>query len=145
MKEIVKDCSNCEGSKYCISKPNKNDYKFPEEENQYLIDLECGIWYCHTGVIKLLKENAELKDNVERLKPLVCEHKADITSCYDDITRLTNENEQLKAQIEKMKCCGNCKHCEFKIISDGSTRAICTQLKGDVCLSNNYDNWELAE
>lgn len=61
MAEILMDCPNCEGSKYCVSKPNKNDYKFPEEENQYLMDLECGIWNCHTAVIKLLKENAELK------------------------------------------------------------------------------------
>lgn len=68
MTKIVNDCSNCEGSLYCISKPSKKDYKFPEEENQYLMDLECGIWNCHTAVIKLLTENKELKAQTEKMK-----------------------------------------------------------------------------
>lgn len=65
--------------------------------------------------------------------------------CKLEVEQLEKENAELKAQVEKMKCCENCKHCEFKIVSDGSTRAICTRLKGDVCLSNNYDSWEVAE
>lgn len=102
-----KNCSNCDGSKYCISKPNKNDYKFPEEENQYLIDLECGIWNCHTAVIKLLKEN-KLKEEIiigeqqeiDRLKAQVQEQQV---IAMHRIADKALKIVELEEQIEKMK------------------------------------------
>lgn len=100
MTEILKDCSNCEGSKYCITKPNKNDYKFPEEENQYLIDLECGIWDCHTAVSKLLKENAELK---ERLKSEANEIIKDLLYCTDGIVEVSIPEENRFLSVKKLK------------------------------------------
>lgn len=75
-------------------------------------------------VDELTEENAELSNSA--------------TELTNTKTELENKVTELETQIEKMKCCENCKHCEFKIVSDGSTRAFCTQLKGDVCLSNNY-------
>ena len=100
---------------------------------------------------ELQKRNAELKKEIsvllscsncpENKGGYICEKE------YNDkcLSQKIEYIKELKEQIEKMKCCENCKHCEFKIVSDGSTRAICKQLKGDVCLSNNYEYWELAE
>lgn len=88
---MTKDCSICKGSKYCISKPNKNDYKFPEEENQYLIDLECGIWNCHTAVIKLLKKNEELEKQIEKMR--CCGNCKNNFSChYESIDELARKD-----------------------------------------------------
>ena len=89
MTKIVNDCSNCEGSLYCISKPSKKDYKFPEEENQYLMDLECGIWNCHTAFVKLLTENAELKAHCKAVdevneKMKNCHNCSKMKNCFAD-------------------------------------------------------------
>lgn len=126
MTKIVNDCSNCEGSLYCISKPSKKDYKFPEEENQYLMDLECGIWNCHTAVIKLLTENKELKYALSSsmteqgfLENEIKNFKsgAEYKALADMVNSLQKENAELKAHCkavdevnEKMKNCHNCKN-----------------------------------
>lgn len=120
MTKITRDCSSCEGSKYCISKPKKEDYKFPKEENQYLIDLECGVWNCHTAVMNLLKENAELKEQLKN-NPYVIQlqkEKAEIAEDFakqiekmkaetqiilEDNDTLNKWNDELRTQIENLK------------------------------------------
>lgn len=61
--KVIHDCPNCpaHGKLYCPTKPNREDY---DNENQYLIDLECGVWSCKKTVLKLLEENRILKETL---------------------------------------------------------------------------------
>lgn len=50
-------CPDCPAfGKYCPRPPRKEDYKFPEEENQYLIDKECGVYSCQETVDRLMEK-----------------------------------------------------------------------------------------
>lgn len=51
MKKTERDCPSCPAfGHFCPRAPNKEDYKFPEEENQYLIDKECGVYSCREAI-----------------------------------------------------------------------------------------------
>lgn len=82
---------------------------------------------------QLEKENEELKKDKEYLDKVNNEQTKIIL--------------QLNKQIEKMKCCFTCKHCEHKFVSNGGIKSICIKLhhKGEDCILNNYEHWELAE
>ena len=155
MKKETKDCPNCEGAKYCISKPNKEDYVFPEEENQYLIDLECGIWDCHTAVLKLLKENKGLEKEIEQLKAYeshwdeieedakrIAEENTELSNSVTELTNskteLENKVTELEKQIEKMKTHENCKYNKTSAMDFPIGKYPCSNCQ-------NKDKWEPAK
>ena len=58
-------CEECMAYCICPQKPKREDYA---DENKYLIDLECGAWSCKNTVQELCKENAKLKEQIEKMK-----------------------------------------------------------------------------
>lgn len=58
-------CTDCPAFKICPEKPVREDY---EDENKYLIDLECGVWSCQKTILKLCKEIKQLKAQIKKLK-----------------------------------------------------------------------------
>lgn len=58
-------CEECMAYCICPQKPKRKDYA---DENKYLIDLECGVWSCKNTVQELCKENAKLKEQIEKMK-----------------------------------------------------------------------------
>ena len=62
------NCEECEAfGRFCPQKPKREDY---ESENQYLIDLECGVWNCKNAIKLLVKENERLKKDSEETQDL---------------------------------------------------------------------------
>ena len=58
------NCPDCILFTICPSKPSRQDY---DDENQYLIDTECGVWDCERAVTTLntiLANQTKLKDTV---------------------------------------------------------------------------------
>lgn len=80
------------------------------------------------------KENAELKQKLES-DELALNEASEIIA-------------ELKAQIEKMKCCGNCKHIEFRYFVENMQIKNITNYCSD-CIrfmtKNKKDKWESAE
>ena len=60
--------------------------------------------------VKVIKENEDLKKEIDCYKSLEC-HFDEIE---EDAKAIVKENEELKAQIERMKCCENCEYENFE-------------------------------
>lgn len=58
------NCGECEAFRFCSQKPNREDY---EDENKYLIDLECGVWSCENTIKLLVRELQEAKIIIQDL------------------------------------------------------------------------------
>ena len=82
--------------------------------------------------IKVIKENEDLKKEIECYKSLEC-HFDEIE---EDAKAIAKENEDLKNQIEQMKCCENCEYENFE------------KYHGGKCNLGNYKtcgNWEIRK
>ena len=54
MKKFEMGCPECPAfGVFCPRRPKKEDYNFPKEENQYLIDLECGVYSCKETICRM--------------------------------------------------------------------------------------------
>ena len=63
-------CPECPAfGKYCPRPPRKGDYKFPKEENKYLIDKECGVYSCQETVDRLMEKIRWRKFSEEKPVP----------------------------------------------------------------------------
>lgn len=104
-EELDNDCTNCPAFKICPEKPAREDYA---DENEYLIDLECGVWSCQKTIEKLCKENEQ---NIKLFKELK-EHCDELELINQ---KVMEENEVLKNREEgfKKQIIGLChKYCQ---------------------------------
>lgn len=94
-EKIDNDCTNCPAFNICPEKPVREDYA---DENEYLIDLECGVWSCRKTIEKLCKEN----DQLNKAKEIIKKYYKYNPSCeyfYEDIDK---EAEQfLNSEVEE--------------------------------------------
>jgi chromosome segregation ATPase len=98
-EKIIYELNKLDAYKYSGNKLRKEYNVIDDKTGEYLSKI-------YTSIEQLEKENEELKsefDNIdfENMKLNV------------EIEDLNKENKQLKQQIEKMKCCDNCKKCEY--------------------------------
>lgn len=67
MKKFEMGCPECPAfGVFCPRRPKKEDYNFPKEENQYLIDLECGVYSCKETICRMsqyIEKLNKLKEN----------------------------------------------------------------------------------
>lgn len=91
-EELDNDCTNCPAFNICPEKPVREDYA---DENEYLIDLECGVWSCQKTIEKLCKENEQLKAQIKKMKCCL--------NCRWFLLRL-------ECEIYKPYCCENDKY-----------------------------------
>lgn len=70
MEKRNHSCPECPAfGKYCPRPPRKGDYKFPKEENKYLIDKECGVYSCQETVDRLMEKIRWRKFSEEKPEP----------------------------------------------------------------------------
>lgn len=70
MEKKNHNCAECPAfGKYCPRPPRKEDYKFPKEENKYLIDKECGVYSCRETVDRLMEKIRWRKFSEEKPGP----------------------------------------------------------------------------
>lgn len=118
------DCTQCSAFPICSQKPVREDY---EDENQYLIDLECGVWDCQKTIERLCKEKEEF-----RIKWLPATDEgtswARLKSMENEIERLKQEKAQCVKTLKEWKnlvcvalsegCCPSCKECLLGELKD---------------------------
>lgn len=111
------DCTQCSAFPICSQKPVREDY---EDENQYLIDLECGVWDCQNTIAKLCKEKQKLTDKAEALNLLVTGW---VRETGEENKKLRQEKIQYIELLKEWKdlvcsnlsegCCPSCEECLF--------------------------------
>lgn len=124
-----KEIESEEAKKYCSGISKKYIEKLEKENNELRY-----AWSCSNEEVNFLENKLK---HFENGTEYVCMKQINLLQ--------KKEIEKLESQIEKMKCCGNCKHCVYKLMDGGDTRSMCEKIKGDVCFSNNYEEWELEE